>query len=195
MTRRVPILATVIVLVAAGIMVALGFWQLARMEQKEALLARYARAATMSADVRWPSAKEDYPYVLYRHTRIACREVESMSAIAGRSRDGRAGWAPIANCNLGGRQVAAVALGWSDRPGIPKWSGGEVGGFIAPGGDAIRLIASPAQAGLAELAPPDPSDIPNNHLAYAVQWFLFAATALVIYALALRKKWAAASRD
>ncbi|HNJ47416.1 MAG TPA: SURF1 family protein, partial [Novosphingobium sp.] len=34
-------------------------------------------------------------------------------------------------------------------------------------------------------------DIPNNHLSYAVQWFLFAATALVIYGLALRKRLAA----
>ena len=28
----------------------------------------------------------------------------------------------------------------------------------------------------------------NNHMAYAVQWFLFAATALVIYAVALRRR-------
>jgi surfeit locus 1 family protein len=28
--------------------------------------------------------------------------------------------------------------------------------------------------------------VPNNHLAYAVQWFLFAAVASVIYVLALR---------
>ena len=46
-------------------------------------------------------------------------------------------------------------------------------------------------AGLDQLAPPDPRDMPNNHLSYAVQWFLFALTALVIYFLALRKKWRA----
>jgi surfeit locus 1 family protein len=40
-------------------------------------------------------------------------------------------------------------------------------------------------------ARPDPNDIPNNHLSYAVQWFLFALTALVIYGLALRKRLAA----
>lgn len=194
MTRRVPLLPTVVVLVAAAVMVTLGFWQLSRKAEKEALLARYANAAKMSADVRWPSAKEDYPFVLYRHTRIDCREIESMSAIAGRSRDGRAGWAAIANCRLDGARTAAVALGWSDRPASPQWSGGEVGGFIAPAGQGIRLVASPAVAGLRDLALPDPSDIPNNHLAYAVQWFLFSATALAIYALALRKRWAAASR-
>ncbi len=52
-----------------------------------------------------------------------------------------------------------------------------------------RLIAAPPLAGLAANAAPDPTDIPNNHFSYAVQWFLFAATALVIYALALRKRW------
>ncbi|NBO00626.1 MAG: hypothetical protein EBV21_04095 [Betaproteobacteria bacterium] len=34
------------------------------------------------------------------------------------------------------------------------------------------------------------SDLPNNHLSYAVQWFLFAFVALVIYALAVRKRLA-----
>ena len=38
------------------------------------------------------------------------------------------------------------------------------------------------------LAPPDPGDLPNNHLMYAGQWFFFALTALVIYLLALRKR-------
>ena len=40
-------------------------------------------------------------------------------------------------------------------------------------------------------ARPDPNDIANNHLAYAVQWFFFAFVALVIYAIALRKRWRA----
>ncbi len=39
------------------------------------------------------------------------------------------------------------------------------------------------------MAPPDPNDLPNNHLAYAGQWFFFALTALVIYWLALRRRW------
>lgn len=38
-------------------------------------------------------------------------------------------------------------------------------------------------------APPSPDTIPNNHLSYAVQWFLFAGIAAVIYALALRQRW------
>jgi surfeit locus 1 family protein len=31
--------------------------------------------------------------------------------------------------------------------------------------------------------------VPNNHLSYAIQWFFFATTAVVIYVLALRKRW------
>jgi surfeit locus 1 family protein len=30
--------------------------------------------------------------------------------------------------------------------------------------------------------------VPNNHLSYAVQWFLFAAIASVIYVLAVRRR-------
>ena len=70
---------------------------------------------------------------------------------------------------------------------MPVWSGGAVTGVIAPG---PRLVADPPLAGLQANARPDPSDLPNNHLSYAVQWFLFAGVALVIYVLAVRKRLA-----
>jgi surfeit locus 1 family protein len=64
-------------------------------------------------------------------------------------------------------------------------------GFVAPGREKrARLIASPPISGLEASAAPDPRDIPNNHFSYAVQWFLFAGVALVIYALAVRKRLA-----
>ena len=78
-------------------------------------------------------------------------------------------------------------LGWSRNPEVPVWSGGTVIGIIAPG---PRLVADPPLAGLQANARPDPADLPNNHLSYAVQWFLFAGVALVIYALAVRKRLA-----
>ena len=91
--------------------------------------------------------------------------------------------------------VAVVVLGWSRDPAPRTWSGGEVAGVIAPGGDAgPRLVADPPLAGLAANARPDPANIPNNHLAYAVQWFLFAAVALVIYAIAVSKRLADPAR-
>ena len=189
MIRRVPVIATIVVAVAVATMIALGIWQLQRKTEKEALLAQYSRALAISSAVSWPRVPEDYSAALYRHARIDCARVEGIEAVAGRSATGRSGWAHQAQCRLPDGSVAKVALGWSDRPQSPSWTGGQVGGFIGPAGKGIRLVAAPAQAGLQPLAPPDPANIPNNHLSYAVQWFFFAATALVIYALALRKRW------
>ena len=153
-------------------MLALGVWQLERREWKEALIARYERAGTMSSAAVWPRSLEERERALFRHTQVLCGRVLSQGAIAGRNLAGETGWAQTARCALDG--------------------GGEALGVVAPGaGDAVRLIAAPPLAGLAPLARPDPRDVPNNHLAYAVQWFLFAAIAAVIYALALRKRLAA----
>ena len=189
MTRRLPIFATIVVAAAVATMIALGFWQLGRKAEKEALLAHYARAVTMSSAVPWPLTREDEARALYRHARINCARVERIEAVAGRSHSGRPGWAHVAQCRLPDGAEAAVAIGWSNTPTSPPWAGGEVGGVIGRAGEGVRLVAAPAQAGLDQLAAPDPANIPNNHLSYAVQWFLFAATALLVYALALRKKW------
>jgi surfeit locus 1 family protein len=173
-------------------MLALGVWQLERREWKEALIARYERAGTMSSAAVWPRSLEERERALFRHTQVLCDRVLSQGAIAGRNLAGETGWAQTARCALDGGGEADIALGWSRDPAVRRWSGGEALGVVAPGaGDAVRLIAAPPLAGLAPLARPDPRDVPNNHLAYAVQWFLFAAIAAVIYALALRKRLAA----
>jgi cytochrome oxidase assembly protein ShyY1 len=44
-------------------------------------------------------------------------------------------------------------------------------------------------SGLEPSVAPSIAEIPNNHRAYAAQWFLFAATALIIYVLALRRRY------
>ena len=56
---------------------------------------------------------------------------------------------------------------------------------IAP---PLMLVADTPPPGLAANAGPDLSSIPNNHFAYAIQWFCFAATALIIYVLAVRRR-------
>jgi cytochrome oxidase assembly protein ShyY1 len=185
MIRRLPVVPTLLVLAAAGVMIALGFWQLDRRHQKEALLARYQMARSMSADLPFPQDPQAAEAALYRHSRVDCREVTGMTAKAGSSAQGEAGLAHVATCRLADGGKADVVLGWSRDPKAPDWRGGEVMGVIAPG---PRLVADPPLAGLAANARPDPSAIPNNHLSYAVQWFLFAATALVIYLLAVRKR-------
>jgi surfeit locus 1 family protein len=50
------------------------------------------------------------------------------------------------------------------------------------------LVSDRAAPGLVRSKTPSATDIPNNHRAYAVQWFLFAGVALLIYALALRRR-------
>ncbi|MEY4159931.1 MAG: hypothetical protein RLZZ136_552, partial [Pseudomonadota bacterium] len=88
-----------------------------------------------------------------------------------------------------------VVLGWSAQSAPVAWAGGAVNGtYLAKGAFGGVVVADPPLAGLAANARPDPADLPNNHLAYAVQWFLFAATALIIYGLALRKRLAAAAQ-
>ena len=54
MKRSVPIVPTLIVLIACAIMVRLGFWQIARLHQKEAMLAQYAAAEADRSVHRWP---------------------------------------------------------------------------------------------------------------------------------------------
>jgi cytochrome oxidase assembly protein ShyY1 len=187
MIRRLPLVPTVLVLIAVGVMIRLGFWQLDRLEQKEALLERYAAAASFSSEAPWPRDAEAAEASLYRRARIRCVDVTEPSWIAGRSAEGEAGLAHSVRCRMPDGDEALVVLGWSRAPTSPEWNGGEVMGIIAPG---PRLVADPPLAGLEANASPDPSEIPNNHLSYAVQWFLFAGVALVIYALAVRKRLA-----
>jgi len=190
MIRRVPVLPTLLVAAAVGVMIWLGFWQLHRLGEKEAQLARYNRSLTMSSDAPWPKTAAERELALYRHSQLTCAKVTGIDERAGHSQAGETGWAHIAHCVLTDGSTADVALGWSSDPRTVRWAGGEVTGFVGPSGkDGVRLVAAPPRADLTQLAAPDPRDVPNNHLSYAVQWFLFAATALVIYALALRKRW------
>ncbi len=188
MSARLPLLPTLLVAAAVAMMIALGVWQLGRSEEKAALLARYGAAEASPGIVPYPATPAQGEQVLYRRSALDCTEALSVRETAGRSARGEPGWAVIARCRLPGGETTEVALGWSRAPGGPVWSGGRVNGIIAPAGEGTRLVASPPQAGLAELARPDPGNLPNNHLSYAVQWFFFAGTAIVIYLLALRRR-------
>ncbi|TMM48959.1 SURF1 family cytochrome oxidase biogenesis protein [Qipengyuania marisflavi] len=185
---RVPIFSTIVVVAAAATMIALGVWQLRRADEKAALLAHYDSAIRMSSNVTFPRDPADIQQALYRHSVVTCDRVVARRTTPGRSEGGKTGLAQMVRCAMQGGGEAEIALGWSLAPEPAKWDGGEVAGFIGPAGKEARLIASPPMAGLQPLAPPDPKDIPNNHLAYAGQWFFFALTALAIYILALRRR-------
>ncbi len=193
MTRRIPVFATIVVLLAVATMVGLGVWQLQRAAWKAELLERYRQSLTLSSLAEWPKDKAEVEGVLYRHAAIRCAKVISIDAVAGHNTAGETGWARVARCAIegapAGMNEADVVLGWSPGPQDTQWAGGDVQGIIGPGRDGeARLIASPPLAGLQANAAPDPADIPNNHMAYAWQWFFFAATALVIYVLAVWKR-------
>ena len=188
--KRIPTIPTIIVLAAVAVMLRLGFWQIDRMHQKEALLAKYAAVQGSTVLVPWPSAGTDRGALEYRRTSVDCTNVLGITEQAGQNTAGEPGWAHIAKCETGqGYARAEIILGWSDSPKPPVWSGGIASGtFLMRGQYAARIVADPPLAGLQGNARPDPANIPNNHFAYAVQWFLFAGVALVIYALALRKR-------
>jgi len=200
MTRQVPIVPTIVVLLAALLMVRLGFWQIHRLHEKEALLARYAANQT----------KPPLPLValfplnddaLYRRTSAYCLNVTSWQAEAGRGTDGTPGWRHIAACRTGAEGPGIlVDMGISADSAAPAWKGGPVRGrltwapssqplitrlFGRPPAPTPMIVSDVAAPGLKPTAQPNPADIPNNHLSYAVQWFLFAAVALIIYGVAL----------
>jgi surfeit locus 1 family protein len=188
MTRKWPLVPTLLVAVAVVTMIALGIWQLQRMHQKEALLAAYAAAAD-KPPIGWPSFPGKEPLPLFRFATGNCLAVTGFRTAAGQNLRGEPGYLVIAECRTGAEGPGmAVELGWSKNPNAGRaYRGGLVSGLIAPDGrNRIRLVAAAPGPGLQASRPPSTESIPNNHLSYAVQWFLFAAIAAIIYILALR---------
>lgn len=186
---RLPLWPTVIVGIAIAIMISLGVWQIQRMAWKDALLEEYASASELPA-IAWPAVPDRDMLPLYRASSVNCLSVASWRSASGRNAKGQAGWVHIASCATGAEGPGAqVVAGWSLRPDNPDWTGGQVSGVIAPDSmHLIRLVAAPPVAGLQAVQPPSPEDIPNNHWAYAIQWFLFAGLAAVIYGLAVARR-------
>jgi cytochrome oxidase assembly protein ShyY1 len=190
-TRRIPIVATVIVAAAVAVMIGLGIWQLQRAKWKEGLLAQYNEAQKLPP-IAWPTVtppREELP--LFRSATAVCLRPVSQRAMAGENRQGEPGYVHIVDCATGAEGPGlSIELGWSKDPNARmNWKGGPVSGVIAPDRRmGMRLVADGAAPGLEPSAKPSPKSIPNNHRFYAVQWFAFAGIALLIYALALRKR-------
>jgi surfeit locus 1 family protein len=200
--KRLPIIATFIVGGAVAAMIGLGVWQLGRADEKRALLAQYAGAAA-KPEMPFPAIATE-SRLWFRRASGLCLEPVSITVEPGRSLKGQSGWRHIAQCRTGAEGPGLVAdIGWSASfSATPMWKGGPVSGVIAPqpdhrsviakglGGTApgLMLVSNSAANGLEPSAPPSLDDVPNNHLAYAVQWFLFAGLAALIYILALRRR-------
>ena len=204
MSRRIPLVPTIVVLAAVLLMVRLGVWQLHRLHEKEALIVRYVANQTrppLPLVALFPVTEE----ALFRRSSATCLEVVGWIVESGRGADGTPGWRHIARCRTGAEGPGlSVDMGVSQSSDPPRgWRGGPVRGRITwlPGNAPLiaRMVSTPpppspmivseiAAPGLQPTAQPDPAAIPNNHLSYAVQWFLFAGVALVIYAVALARR-------
>ena len=197
MRRRIPLIPTVIVALAVAAMIGLGLWQLViRKPQKEAALAQLA-ANPAKPEIAFPRRPDDS--LLFRKASAHC-----MHPVSGKlTGAGGAGFRYLVECRASGAEGPGmlVQLGTTRDPKAkPVWKGGAVRGYLshAPDGRSmlaslfdrtpkrLLLVADTPAPGLAPNAAPDLSSVPNNHLAYGVQWFLFAAVASVIYILALR---------
>ncbi len=187
---KLPLLATAIVALAVATMIGLGIWQLGRAREKEALLELYSRAPSLPP-IAFPTGPTREP-PLFRRAEGFCLQPLSRSAVAGANRSGEPGYVHVVSCRTGAEGPGmAVELGWSKNPRAQfRWSGGPVSGLIVPDRKhRMRLHSEKPAPGLEPSRPPSQETIPNNHRLYAVQWFLFAAIALLIYVLALRKRW------
>jgi surfeit locus 1 family protein len=202
MTRRFPVVATIVVALAIAAMLALGIWQLQRLGQKEAALRLYA-ANLEKPPVAFPaSATGDSN--LFRRSGGNCLQVVRWSKEGGRAADGTVGYRQLAHCRTGAEGPGmTVDVGVTTDPNYrPVWPGSAVTGTITHAADhraliatafdtapqTLILIADTAAPGLHVTQKPGLGSVPNNHFAYAMQWFLFAAVAAIIYALALRRR-------
>ena len=191
MIRRLPLVPTIVVLAAVAVMIALGLWQLQRAKWKEGLIAQYAQADGQPP-VSFPTVPlRDEQLPLFRHATGVCLRVVGQRAAAAENLHGESGYGRIVDCATGAEGPGmSVEVGWSKNPNAKvNWTGGPVSGVIAPDRRTrIKLVAASAPPGLEPAAPPSLSSIPNNHRSYAVQWFIFAAIALIIYGIAVRKR-------
>ena len=191
MMRRLPIIPTIVVLAAVALMIGLGIWQLQRARWKEGLLAQYARAEQLPPIIFPTSPMRSEQLPLFRQATGMCLRIVGQRAQAGENRSGEPGYVHIVDCAAGAEGPGmSVEVGWSKDPNAKvNWVGGPVSGVIAA--DPLmrmRLVAATAPPGLEASATPSLASIPNNHRSYAIQWFAFAAVALVIYGLAVRKR-------
>ena len=200
---RFPLLPTALVAAAVATMIGLGIWQLRRADEKETLRAQYARNAALPP-IALPIGAAPDETLLYRRATAFCLEPTSWRLTGGKSAAGLTGTRYIAECRTGAEGPGFAAdMGVSPDPrATPGWRGGEVTGTIVAEPPRFSLMqrlsgaASPPRPmivserpapGLEASAPPA-ADAPNNSLAYAFQWFFFAAAAGLIYVLALKRR-------
>jgi surfeit locus 1 family protein len=193
MIRRLPIVPTLIVLLAVAVMIGLGIWQLRRAKLHETQLAVYTAASRLPPVVypTLPIRSDQLP--LYRYATGNCLRVSGRRTSVGENQVGEPGFVIIFDCATGAEGPGmSVEVGWSKNPSArATWAGGLVSGVIVPDDKTrMRLASAGTAPGLQPSAPPTPTVkvSPTRNRGYAATWFSFAAIALIIYALAVRKR-------
>lgn len=204
--KRLPLLPTILVGLACAAMIALGIWQLQRAQEKAELKTVYARNAAMSSITFFPVFDPVRPELYFRKAQSHCLNILGWTSRAGVDAAGKTGYRQLATCSTGVEGPGYIVdMGVSDSFDAPKgYTGGDISGTIVPGissGSLFQrmigkapivppmLIADTPAPGLRASKVPTIDDMPDNHLAYAVQWFIFAGLAALIYFLALRRRW------
>lgn len=206
---RWPLIPSIVASIAILIMIALGIWQLQRKGEKEAEIAQLERNFKKHG-IAFSELGPVSPDNLFRPSSVMCIRVDNWRGISGSDASGKPGYQYIADCVTGAEGPGALILaGVSSRPNAQgTWQGGVVSGIITREPDDRSLIGKlvgpskvlrpmlVSKSGLGGLrAPKQPSikSIPNDHLLYAIQWFIFAFAAAVIFVLAVRKSQREAS--
>src|SRR6185437_3191486 len=194
MSRGGTIVASVIVAAAVLVMIRLGFWQMHRAHENAQLMQQYA-VASKQPPIAYPTGPVNGPLPLFRWATGYCPKVVGQRVTAGRNRKGEVGWAHVVDCAVAPRGEMTVEVGWSTDPNAKvNWAGGLVSGMIVRDRvHQIRLVAASAPPGLEPAGLPSVETAvpvtPARNRLYALQWFSFAAIALIIYGMALRRQW------
>lgn len=207
MSRRIPVLGTLVVFALAAFLISLGIWQLQRAQWKADLIARLeaAPAQPMLEPQDFLDAMLGLKSVQYRRAQHICRPSTNGGTVrpydlkGGSSRGGRGGFLVLVSCRPANRPPDLVVVaGWTRNPDALRQSytvDTMFEGLIIerPYGDAtgrpqFMLIPTTAIPGLQPSRLPSPADLPDNHLAYAGQWFGLAGALLVIYGIWVRRR-------
>ena len=203
----IPLVLAVII---AVVCVRLGLWQLDRLEQ------RRERNAVIEAGFRAPPIPAEDAATSPRATQRFRRVIVSgrwnygrESVIAGRTRSGAPGVHIVTPMTLtDGRTELLVNRGWVYSPDarsvdLAQWHEGDRGELVGyadepppplrAANDALYVVALAdtnldAEADRPARLPPPPFDNEGPHLMYAVQWFSFAAIALIGTPLVVRRQ-------
>ncbi|WP_372918449.1 SURF1 family protein [Sandarakinorhabdus sp.] len=203
MIRRIPFIPTVIT--AAGILIlcALGRWQLERREWKHDLITRLAAAPNLPAVTpeEFRAGMMGDVSLQYRRASIDCRAgpKKPYDLRPGSSARGTSGFYVVVSCRPNNRPPDIVAVaGWTKRADAKNLTlnlDHQMSGVLIespygkqPNRPRYMLIPNEAIAPLGRPGQPRAADLPDNHLAYAGQWFGLAGALAAIYGLWLRRR-------